>query len=77
MIDDKVKIRCPACARVFRQRANDVRHGFQVNCQNCNRLLTLDRDTDDPFIRRALKNAKEVRIALEASMTPASYSSEA
>ena len=66
MIDDKVKIRCPGCTRMFRERASRVRDGLQINCQNCSKLLTLNRDSEDPFIRRALKNAREVRAALEA-----------
>jgi hypothetical protein len=75
MIDDKIKIRCPACTEVFRERASRVRDGFQINCQHCNRLLTLNRDTEDPFIRRALKTAREVRIALETRVVASTYSS--
>ena len=60
-MDDKVKIRCPACKQVFRERANKVRDGVQLNCSNCCKLLTLNRDTEDPYIRRALKFAKEIR----------------
>ena len=58
MIDDKVRIRCPRCTRVFRDKAYKVRDGYQVNCENCNGLLTLNRDSEDPFIRRALKDAR-------------------
>ena len=67
VIEDKVKIRCPKCTRIFRERAQRVRDGFQVNCQNCSRLLTLNRDSEDPFIRRALRSAKEIREAMEAA----------
>ena len=67
MIDDKVKIRCPGCTRMFRERASRVRDGLQINCQNCSKLLTLNRDSEDPFIRRALRTAREVRAALEAA----------
>lgn len=35
-MDDKVKIRCPACTRMFREKVSRVRDGFQVNCLNCN-----------------------------------------
>ena len=77
MIDDRVKIRCPSCTRIFRERASRVRDAHQVNCQNCNRLITLNKDTEDPFIRRALKTAKEVRAALQAQFTPAAYADEA
>ena len=66
MIDDKVRIRCPGCTRMFRERAARVRDGFQINCQNCSKLLTLNRDSEDPFIRRALRTAKDIRAALEA-----------
>ena len=66
VIDDKVRIRCPGCTKMFRERASRVRDGFQVNCQNCSKLLTLNRDSEDPFIRKALKSAREIRTALEA-----------
>jgi hypothetical protein len=69
MIDDKVRIRCPHCTRVFRDKAHKVRDGYQVNCVNCSRLLTLNRDSEDPFIRRALKEAREIRAALEVRPT--------
>jgi hypothetical protein len=68
MIDDNVRIRCPHCSKMFKDRASRIRDGYQVNCANCNRLLTLTRETEDPHLRRALKTAKEVRLALEAEI---------
>lgn len=53
---------------MFKDRASRVRDGYQVNCANCNRLLTLTRETEDPHLRRALKTAKEIRSALEAEI---------
>ena len=75
-MDDKVKIRCPACSRVFREKASRVRDGFQVNCHNCNRLITLSKETEDPFIRKALKAAREIRAAQDAKLL-ATYSGAA
>jgi predicted nucleic acid-binding Zn-ribbon protein len=72
MIDEKVKIKCTKCSQVFRQRAQNVRNGFQVNCQHCNRLITFDSTAEDRNIRRALTSAKELRVALEMARTPAS-----
>ena len=72
-MDDKVKIRCPACRQVFREKAGRVRDGFQVNCGNCNRLITLTKETEDPFVRRALKTAKEIRAAKDAELYAATY----
>jgi hypothetical protein len=75
-VDDKVKIRCPACTRVFREKASRVRDGFQVNCHNCNRLITLSKETEDPFIRRALKTAKEIRAAQQDQLLATTYGAE-
>jgi hypothetical protein len=66
MIDEKVRIKCTKCSQVFRERAQRLRDGFQTNCQHCNRLITFDSSSEDRNIRRALRNAKEVRVALEA-----------
>ena len=65
MIDEKVKIKCTKCSQVFRERAQRLRNGFQTNCQYCNRLITFDIGSEDKNIRRALKSAREVRMALE------------
>ena len=65
MIDEKVRIKCTKCSQVFRERAQRLRDGFQTNCQHCNRLITFDISSEDKNIRRALKSAKEVRMALE------------
>jgi hypothetical protein len=66
MIDEKVKIKCSKCSQVFRERAQKIRNGFQVNCLHCNNLITFDTSSEDRNIRRALICAKEVRVALEA-----------
>jgi hypothetical protein len=69
MIDEKVKIKCSKCSQVFRERAQRLRNGFQTNCQHCNRLITFDSTSEDRNIRRALLNARDVRVALEARPT--------
>jgi hypothetical protein len=73
VIEEKIKTRCLVCNRVFRERPNKVRDGVQLNCQNCNKLITLNRDTEDPFIRRALKAAKVVREAQQDALIQANY----
>jgi uncharacterized C2H2 Zn-finger protein len=72
-MDDKVKIRCPACKQVFREKASKVRDGVQLNCPLCCKLLTLNRDTDDPYFRRALKLAREIRAVAQARMIEKAY----
>ena len=72
-MDDKVKIRCPGCKQVFREKANKVRDGVQLNCPTCCKLITLNRDTDDPYVRRALKLAKEIRTIAQAQFLEKTY----
>jgi len=76
-VTDKVKIRCPACTRIFHEKAGRIRDGVQMNCPNCCKLLTLSKETDDPFIRRALRTAREVRAAEEARLFAAIYAGTA
>lgn len=66
MIDEKIKVKCTKCSQIFRERAQKVRPGFQTNCQHCNRLINFDGSSEDRNIRKALMNAKEVRLAIEA-----------
>ncbi len=80
-MDDKVKIRCPFCTKLFNERAQRVRDGHQVNCHHCVRLITFTKDTEDPFLRRALKTARELRAQIEAENlkrlgVPSNYLSE-
>jgi len=67
MIDEKVKIKCSSCANVVRERVRRIRDGFQMQCPYCLKLLTFDSSSEDSNIRRALKSAKEVRVAIEAA----------
>ena len=73
-MDDKVKIRCPACTRIFREKVSRVRDGAEVNCLNCNKLIILTKETEDSFLRRALKAAREIRTAKDEAVYKSIYS---
>lgn len=77
VIDDKVKIRCPGCKRIFREKAKRVRDGAQTNCPDCYKLITISKETEDPVMRRALRTAKEIRAAQEAELVKAVYIGDA
>jgi hypothetical protein len=62
---------------MFQEKANRVHDGFQVNCHNCNRLITLSKETDDPFIRRALRTAREMRAQAQDRVAAAIYAGAA
>ena len=65
MIDDKIKIKCSKCSMLFRERGQRIREGYQLQCPHCFKLLTFDSSSGDNNIRRALKNAKEIRTLME------------
>jgi hypothetical protein len=62
---------------MFREKASRIRDGFQVNCPNCNRLITLSKETGDPFIRRTLKTARDFRAEQDAKLFAATYAGAA
>jgi len=65
MMDEKIKIKCSKCSMMFRERAQRIREGYQLQCPHCFKLLTFDGSSGDNHIRRALKNAKEIRTLME------------
>jgi hypothetical protein len=67
MIDEKIKIKCSKCSMVFRERAQRIRNGSQMQCPNCMKLITFDSSSEDYNIRRALKSARELRQGLDAA----------
>jgi hypothetical protein len=62
---------------MFREKASRVRDELQVNCSNCNKLITLTKDTEDSFMRRALRTAREIRAAKEAELASKVYNGAA
>jgi hypothetical protein len=42
---------------------------------HCNKLITLSRESEDSYVRRALKTAKDMRIAQETARATAAYNS--
>jgi predicted nucleic acid-binding Zn-ribbon protein len=74
MINEKIRIKCTKCNSVFRERSGRIRDGFQLNCPECNRLITFDATSDDPNVRKAFKTARDLRHAQEADVFAASRS---
>jgi DNA-directed RNA polymerase subunit RPC12/RpoP len=65
---DRIKIQCSKCRRPFSERAGRLRNGYQVQCPHCMKLITFDSSSEDPNIRRPLKEARDFRIAAEEAI---------
>jgi DNA-directed RNA polymerase subunit RPC12/RpoP len=65
---DRIKIICSNCRKPFSERANRLKPGHQMQCPNCMRLITFDSSSEDPNIRRPLKEARDIRHAAEDAL---------
>ena len=68
---DRIKIICSNCRKMFSERAQRMKPGYQTQCQHCMRLITFDTSSEDPNIRRPLKAARDFRIAAETALVMA------
>lgn len=59
--DDRIKVSCTKCKNSFRERARNLRSGYQTQCPHCYRMITFDDGSDDIGVRRALTQARRVR----------------
>jgi hypothetical protein len=62
---DRIKILCFHCRRPFSERAQRLKPGFQTQCTHCMKMITFDSGSENPNIRRALKQAREFRLKAE------------
>jgi DNA-directed RNA polymerase subunit RPC12/RpoP len=68
---DRIKVLCSKCKKPFNERAQRLRHGYQVQCPHCMMLIAFDSSSEDPNIRRPLKAARDFRIAAEDAIVQA------
>ena len=74
---DRIKIQCSKCRKPFSERAPRLRNGYQVQCPHCMKLITFDSSSEDPNIRRPLKEARDFRIAAEEAIVLARMANQA
>jgi DNA-directed RNA polymerase subunit RPC12/RpoP len=65
---DRIKIICSKCRKVFTERAQRLRNGYQMQCPHCMKLITFDTSSEDPNVRRPLKAARDFRLAAEEAI---------
>jgi hypothetical protein len=63
---DRVKVTCTKCKNSFRERARNLRSGYQTQCPHCYRMITFDEGSDDLGVRRALTQARRIRTGFVA-----------
>ena len=56
-----VQIQCTRCKNVFRDRAGRLQDGYSRQCPSCEVVLFFAEDSQHPFIKRAMRDARQVR----------------
>ncbi|MGY3659571.1 hypothetical protein [Bradyrhizobium sp. USDA 376] len=56
-----VQIQCTRCKNVFRDRAARLQDGYSRQCPSCEVVLFFAEDSQHPFVKRAMRNARKVR----------------
>jgi predicted nucleic acid-binding Zn-ribbon protein len=59
-----VQIQCTRCKGVFRDRAGRLQDGYSRQCPSCEVVLFFAEDSQHPFIKRAMRDARKLRKAL-------------
>ncbi|MBP1092592.1 hypothetical protein [Bradyrhizobium diazoefficiens] len=56
-----VQIQCTRCKSVFRDRAGRLQDGYSRQCPSCEVVLFFAEDSQHPFVKRAMRNARKAR----------------
>ncbi|ABD08437.1 hypothetical protein RPB_3743 [Rhodopseudomonas palustris HaA2] len=65
---DKIRVLCTKCRVPFREKIRNVREGTQVQCPNCNRLITFSTDSADLGVQRAFTEVRRIKNGLMLSI---------
>ncbi|THD70049.1 MAG: hypothetical protein E7813_09490 [Bradyrhizobium sp.] len=74
---DRIKILCSKCNKPFSERAPRLRNGYEVQCPHCMKLIIFDSSSEDPNVRRPLKEARNFRLAAEEAIVLARMAAQA
>lgn len=67
-LPDKIKILCSKCRVPFREKVRNVREGVQVQCPNCNKLITFSADSADLGVQRAFTEVRRIKNGMALSI---------
>jgi hypothetical protein len=74
---DRIRVICSTCRKSFSERAQRMKPGYQTQCLHCMRLITFDNSSEDPNIRRPLRDARDFRIKAEEALVLARMAAQA
>ena len=66
---DKIRVLCSKCRVPFREKIKNIREGAQVQCPNCNKLITFSSDSADLGVQRAFTEARRIKNGMMLSVS--------
>lgn len=63
-----VQIQCTRCKSVFRDLAGRLQDGYSRQCPSCEVVLFFTEDSQHPFIKRAMRDARKIRKELREAL---------
>ena len=67
MFDDTVQVHCKRCRSNFRDRAQRLQPGYSRQCPCCEVVIFFEDDSNDRYIKIAMRNARRLRSDLRES----------
>jgi predicted nucleic acid-binding Zn-ribbon protein len=71
-----VQIQCTRCKGMFRDRAGRLQDGYSRQCPGCEVVLFFAEDSQHPFIKRAMRDARKVRKDMREAQAARRVASE-
>lgn len=63
-----IQIQCTRCKSVFRDLAGRLQDGYSRQCPSCEVVLFFAEDSQHPFIKRAMRDARKIRKELREAL---------
>jgi hypothetical protein len=68
---DEVRVKCPRCKGVFRERARRLTSGHTRQCSGCDTVIFFEDGSPIPEVKAAMKEARDIRRTMREEESPA------
>jgi endogenous inhibitor of DNA gyrase (YacG/DUF329 family) len=60
-MSDFIKVQCPKCGGLTKEKARKIRGGYSMKCTHCAEAIIFESESNDSSIRQALSHARRLR----------------
>jgi DNA-directed RNA polymerase subunit RPC12/RpoP len=59
----RIHVVCPSCGSGFKEHHSKIKSGQTLPCQRCGERIVFDSTSDNPNVRKALRDARQFRMS--------------